>query len=254
MADTGQQIADGQLEKSNQQTAHDGQIAGVSLWTIEATVLELSEIIESPDTSDEEKNVAKQELAKWVEASVMKVDRVRAFLKHCEIMESAAKDEAAAMKARAEKWGNRARRLKDLCLAAMNAAGKKRVEGRSGVLRIQANGGKQPMNITNESLIPETYRLYKIHLNAGEWLAIQKLILDRPNGERTLREIMTRVTSVVDEQKVRHELESKCEQCGGAGRLISTPAQNVCAECDGSGRKRVPGAELESRGEHLRCE
>jgi hypothetical protein len=96
-------------------------------------------------------------IAEYVIREVEKVDNIRGYLRHCEVMEAAAAAEADTQKRRAEAWGNRADALKRACVMALGIAGKKSVEGRTGQLSIRANGGKLPLIIDDETAIPSDY-------------------------------------------------------------------------------------------------
>lgn len=198
----------------------------LTLWRIEESIIGLQEIIESPDTSEDEKQTAFSEMAAWVQREVEKVDGVRAWLRHCAVMEDAAKFEAAAMNARAKRWAERARRIKDICLTFMEIRGLKRLEGQSGVLRMHGNGGYQPLKIARPDLVPDEYRVYALKIAAHDWKQLQRILLLADAGD-LLRKMLAGVVEALDEAKIRSALVLK---------------------------ENVPGAELEERGHHLRCE
>ena len=232
----------------------------LSLWQIEESILGLSEIIESPDTTEEEKQAARAEIERWAEAEVAKVDRVRAFLRHCKVMEDAAKFEAMTMKSRGERWGERAKRLKEICMAVMDRRGVKRLEGQSGVLRIQVNGGKVALKITNEGLVPEEYVGYHGYISSTAWRILRSLISanawDLWSGRQDVQ--MERRPM---QEAMRKILETKCPKCEGMkmfseiGPFVPDPNGAIpCEDCGGTGHMLVPGAELEERGQQLRVE
>lgn len=198
--------------------------SSLSLWAIEESIMGLTEIIESPDASEDERAAAKNELERWILEEIGKVDRVRGFLKHCDMMEAAAKAEARAMSARAKLWADRASRLKQISLAVMEARGVKRLEGRGGVLRRQGNGGLQRLKIGNETIVPEEYYRYGLTMDFEDWIVVQAQLKIYPE---CLRRLLASVTKQINTDKIRHDLQS------GIG---------------------VPGCELEDRAEHLRVE
>lgn len=226
-------------------------MSGISLWDIEQSIITLSEIIESPETTEDEKAAARGELERWTQAEIAKVDRVRAFLRHCAVMSDAAKFEADAMRRRGDQWAERGRRLKEICIAAMQASGQKRLEGQSGVLRIQAAGGKQALTITDERLVPPQYKTYTYTFTHSQlvWLCKHVNIPGEVKGP----------TIAMDTEAIRKALDTPCKACGGAGYTghiySGEESENVpCVDCNGSGRMLVPGAELAPRVQVLRVE
>jgi hypothetical protein len=229
----------------------------ISLWDIEQSVLGLSEIIESPDTTDDEKQAARGELERWAEAEVAKVDKVRGFLKHCTLMASAAYAESKVMAERQAMWEGRARRLKEICLAVMDARGVKRLEGQSGVLRIQANGGKQALKITNEGLVPDEYCETTVTFRTPQWNQVVRSL--SPAAQQNVA-ANCRIVRAPKGEAIRAALDATCKACGGSGGAVTTSTigtfirQNPCANCNGTGHGIVPGAELAERGQQLRVE
>lgn len=226
-----------------------------SLWDIEASILGLAEIMESQEVTEEERAAARSEMERWVKAEVGKVDRIRGFLKHCAMMEASAKDEAEVMQVRANIWENRARRLKDLVLAAMGASGQKRIEGRTGLLRVQANGGKLPLKITRADLVPENLVGYYGFIAANAWGWLRSKIGTEAWNQWSGRQDVQMERRPMQEA-IRKALEMKCAVCDGEGHYEPTGEMQPkpCSECNGTGRGTVPGAELEPRQNHLRCE
>lgn len=194
----------------------------MSIYDLQATLVGLMDIVTDPEVTPEERTVAEQEIARYVAAEIVKVDGIRAYLRHCDMMEAAAKQERDIQAERAQAWGSRAKRLKQFCLDAMGISGKRKLEGRTGVLSISGNGGLQPLVIDDEKLIPEGY-----------FDQVRRLNTDR----------------------VRMALTAHCPACRGtcivpfaaSGAMLTT-----CLTCGGTGKQGVPGAHLEPRGEHLR--
>ena len=129
---------------------------GLSLFEIERDLAVLMDARAEADCEDGIK-ACDQALAEYAAREVAKVDGIRAYLRHCEVMEEAATAEADIQRARAKAWGSRAEALEKACLLALEAAGKKSVEGRTGKLSVRNNGGKQPLVIDDESKLPSVY-------------------------------------------------------------------------------------------------
>jgi myo-inositol catabolism protein IolC len=98
-----------------------------------------------------------QAIQEYAQREIAKVDTLRSYLRHCEVMEKAHREEAERQTRMAQLWEERDRRLKSYVLRALEAAGKTRVEGKTGVLKVQRNGGLAPMEIFDESSIPTKY-------------------------------------------------------------------------------------------------
>lgn len=213
----------------------------ITLRDIEQSVAGLIEILEDPNLTEEERAVAQDELTRWVDAEIVKVDRVRGFLRHCRTMEAIAKDTAKEYAERAKLWDERRRRLADMCIMIMEQRGVKKLEGAGGFLRIQANGGRQELTISDEKLIPDEFRMIRIAapVKLLRWLPLEKLIAA---GAKVSYETNT--------DKVRLALEEPCPACNGV-ELLGEPQ---CPACGGSGKAGVPGARLEPRGQHLRTD
>lgn len=127
---------------------------GLTLYGIEASILECQELVETAETPAEKK-AAQDALAVYVAQELEKVDNIRAYLRHCARMADAARDEARVQAKRAEAWEERGDRLKEMVKAVMDQRQRKRLEGKTGTLRIQGNGGLKPLKVSDESLLPD---------------------------------------------------------------------------------------------------
>ncbi len=226
-----------------------------TLWDIEQSVAQLLALLDDPEIAEDERAVAVAELERWVCAEVRKVDAIRAVLRNCDQREAEAlaavadaRKELEIQRARAAVFSNRRDRIKAMCMAAMGAMGLRKIEGKTGRLRIQANGGKQALRITNEPLVPDEYRTFTFRLAAPAWQRLQRNL----TGDPMLRAMLATAVSGIDEAKLRAALEINCGACYGKGRAQFEDAD--CIYCNGTGKQRVPGAELIPRGESLRVE
>lgn len=215
----------------------------ITLRDIEQSISGLLEILEDPAITEEERAVAQDQLVHWIGEELSKVDRVRGFIRHCIAMGSSAESTAKEYTARARLWDERKCRLSDLCMLVMEERGVKKLEGAGGLLRIQINGGKQALTISDEKLIPDEFRVMRITapVKLLQWLPLQKL-----------QAAGARVSYEIDEQKVRTALAEPCPACTGIISLDTTI--DNCPACGGSGKAGVPGAHLEPRGSHLRLD
>jgi hypothetical protein len=101
-------------------------------------------------------------------------ERVRGWWKYLEMMRDAAKDEAKAMQNRAQAFDRQLTVLKNAIQITMEEmqwrAGKPRkLEGKTGSISLVGNGGRQPVVITNEVLIPDEYRTVTVKMSAELW-------------------------------------------------------------------------------------
>ena len=113
----------------------------LSLYTIESDLANLVEMREQAQarvvanetrTDDEiteeddalgdpfqELKVIDDQIREYVTAEIRKVDNIRSFWRHCELMRDAAKEEARVQSERSKAWGARLDRLKATCALVM---------------------------------------------------------------------------------------------------------------------------------------
>jgi len=147
----------------------------LSLFAIEEQLIQLIAFAEDPDLTPEEREVAAGEIQKYVAAEVRKVDSIRGYLRHCEVMAWAARGEARRQLDNATIWENRQQRIKGYCFDAMQHAGLKKLEGNTGTLQVKGNGGVQPLQVNNESLVPEEYCDYVGRISGRMWRTVLKI-------------------------------------------------------------------------------
>lgn len=215
-----------------------------SVYVIDETLSSLMLMREEPDLTDAERAAIDSQIEQWMAAEVEKVDRVRAYLKHCDVMIEAAQAEADAQAARAKTWMARRARLANIVQYVMEAQQRRRCEGATGVLRLQGNGGKRALTITDASLVPDEYKRVVVTFSLSQW---ERLVREHP----TFAIIGEPPPPHIDTAAVRKALEQKCEVCGG---LPAHEPADVCKACNGTGGGHVPGAHLAERGQHLRVE
>ena len=127
----------------------------LNLYGIENAIQDCMELVETAQSA-EEKKAAQDALVLYVSQEIDKVDNIRAFLKHCVRMATAARDEAKFQTERALAWEAREERLKDLVKYAMIQRDYRRREGKTGTLRVQVNSSRK-LKITDETLIPAEF-------------------------------------------------------------------------------------------------
>jgi hypothetical protein len=148
-----------------------------SLYEIEKSLQMLMQ--DREETEDpEELATIDAAIAEYVAKEIGKVDRIRAYIRYAENKVQAAKQAAAEATSYAQIWESRVRRVKDFALAAMDASGQKRLEGTAGTLSVRANGGVQPLVITDPAAIPRDCRKATIEMPADEWDSFREHMLD----------------------------------------------------------------------------
>ncbi len=196
-----------------------------------------------------------------LELEVKKVDGIRRYLSFASTQVDAAKAEAAFQLERARLWEARADRLKAFVMEVMKGWGRSKLEGSTGPLRIQGNGGKQPVIVTDLALVPDELcrrtvtmpeSVWKMIVARTAWTGLQA---DHPDCVRAGVQIGPREASL---SKIAAALSEACPKCFGRGSMVVVHADQVkgneqsCPDCRGSKMQSVAGARLGERGESLR--
>jgi hypothetical protein len=231
-------------------------MSGLSLWNIEQGLADLFEQREqalqelgAPELSDllmpelERLDLA---IAAYMKAEVQKVDGVRGWWKYLEMMRDAAKDEARTMQDRAQAFDRQLTVLKSAILVTLEEmqfrAGKPRkLEGKTGSISLVGNGGRQPVVITDEALIPDEYRTVTVKMNAELWRKVCASLPDLAGLQECRKE--PNLTAIYN------GLQEPCGGCGGTGKSGDF---GYCIGCGGAGKQGVPGAILAPLGSHVR--
>jgi hypothetical protein len=217
----------------------------LTLWTIEDSLLQLVAAREdaaadmeiSEDERRDRLQVIDTALADYIRQEITKVDNVRSYLMHCKLMADAARAERAAMEARVRIWEARESRLKGICISALDAADKKRVEGKTGSLSVRGNGGLQPLVVDQQEMVPDEVCVWVGTVGPAVWKRIQMLAITDP---------ATKLERQPSNAAIREALGKPCPECGA----LPAPS-DACQTCGGTGTMGVPGAHLEPRGRCL---
>lgn len=159
----------------------------LSLFDIEKGLHELLGAWQEAETP-EALEAAEAAIKAYAEAEVRKVDGIRRYIRACEAQAEAAKEEASLQSRRAIAWEARAEHLKHFCFEAMQAFDFRKLEGRTGAMRIKGNGGKQAVTITNPDLVPDEFRDATITWSLPRWEAAG-IVLHRSEGLLALARI-----------------------------------------------------------------
>jgi hypothetical protein len=159
-------------------------------------------------------------IAELIEREVRKVDGIRGYLRHCEVMEAAADEERQRQSARRDQWRRRAERVKGVVLAVMEINGLTALEGNTGTLRVAVNGGYAPTEIQID-VLPDNLKNATIRMLMSEW-----------------EYLLTHLPAIVYERLNSPECEV-------------APNMDLVRQALKDGGQ-VPGAHLLPRGKHVR--
>lgn len=196
-------------------------MSDLSLFGIESELHQLYDEWQTAETPEALQS-AEAAIIDYGQREVRKVDGIRSYLRVCDEQEKAAKAEAQNQTARAGRWKARADHLKHFVMEVMRSFGKTKLEGNTGVLRIQANGGKQPLTITDESLVPDELCVWAGEIDGPAWGVICRSL----------------------DVKVLAQILPHC-------RVVRKPDNDAVRARLARG-EAVAGARLDGRGEHLR--
>jgi hypothetical protein len=195
----------------------------------------------------EEVSTADVAISAYLEAEVAKVDGIARAVRQWQAMAAADKAEASRLRDRSAALEGRVARLKEFVRFAMEKRGVRRIEGKLSTLRLQAAGGKQGVEISNEALLPDEYCWVTVKFSGAWWSSHREHLLDI--GAEIASESREPNKSAIAEA-----LLQPCPTCGGRTvvRYEDTPDPDnppVCSTCGGSGKQGVPGASLRPRGD-----
>lgn len=194
----------------------------LSLYQIENELCELIDLREQTAPESDERIACDRCIAEYFARELDKVDGVRAFAKHCELVARAAKEEAEAQTKRQRVWEDRLKWLKSYLLDTLVLTGRTKLEGRTGVIRRQNNGGKLPVIVSQPDMVPTSMCRGTIRLTAA-MMAHDKV--------RTLLDTLKIVGAVIETEP---DLEAIATELGSGGA--------------------VPGCSMGERGQHVRIE
>ncbi len=132
----------------------------------------------------------------------------------------------------------------------------KKMEGVRHSITLRGNGGAQPVEITDESLVPDEYKKITITLNAefATRLVVSMAMEDWKDEAdfETLRSAVEAGKREVSRSAIAEALAKPCPKCAGdgSGNVLGVMGTQkwTCPDCGGSGTAGVPGARLAERG------
>ncbi len=224
----------------------------LALYTIER---ELSELLDMRALAEEEGappaelEAIDKTIAEYFSREIRKVDGICHALNTFAAAEETARKEAKRLNERADNLERQYERIKAATLRAMQDHGVRVLETPTNKLRVQANGGKEPLEVT---AAPDQYQDAIVKLPRLLWRAVLReipgLLLEEvgkncretlePNGDRIRAALKQQVPCPEHDPYREVGLSKPCARCEGRGTIPNT----------------VPGAKLLPRGSHLRIE
>lgn len=198
-------------------------------------------------------------IAEYVKAEVRKVDNIRGLVKHLEMIRDAACKEADVMKNRAQVADRQMTVLKSAIQVTMEEMewreGKPRkLEGKTGSISLKGNGGRQPVVITDEGLIPDECCRAVVTMPFHDWQEIRRFVASgSPTVYGRYLEQFATIKREVSLTAIATQLEQPCKACQGNGNYLGQKFEGVqgCPSCGGSGKNGVAGAILAPRSCHV---
>ena len=226
----------------------------LSLYSLNENLLAL---LDTQDmVSDELQTEIEREIVRVALQIEKKVDSVSGFIRHCKATEDNIDSEIARLKALKAHYVAGETRCKGYVADIIRAAGKdakgkyKPLEGETSVMRLQANGGVQALEITDPTAIPEDMCKATITMSLVDWNAMYSIWKEEmPTGETDIKGL--RVVREPDSALLRAALIETCQRCEGKGLMLDG-SELPCPSCGGEKTRQVPGARLLPRVESLR--
>jgi hypothetical protein len=191
----------------------------------------------------EEVAAADAAISAYCAQEVQKVDGIARAVRQWTAMAAADKAEASRLRERSAALEARIARLKEFVRFAMERRGKRRIEGKLSTIRIQGAGGKQGVDIHDESLIPDEFCDVTITATVRDWGTLDWAKLKQFR-------IGPRVPRLSD---IAEALARPCPDCAGSKDdpedEVHARFKDSCPSCGGSGHAGVPGASLRPRAE-----
>lgn len=230
-----------------------------SLYRILDELMELQALAEEPDLADDEREAIAKRIGEYLSAQVVgrKADGIAATVRECNARATVAAEEAKRLVKHAEEWMARADRIKASTLRAMQEHGIKVIETAENRLRIQGNGGVQPLDVFAAQEVPVELRRYAFSMTGAEYLWMFSAVTtsqEQMDRKVALLKLLEGAHWEPDGSAIRDIMRGPrvpCPECGGL--LDVTKGCDACANT-GTVPPVVPGARLLERGQHLRVE
>ena len=216
-----------------------GALSRLSLYDLADDLVSLLALREEMAEEKEATDAIDGAIAEYMAALPTQVDPVAHVLLTLESQEKLAAEEVARIAARRRRIASAAERLRRYCCNILLQLpkpknGSRKLEGSTSTLLLKGNGGVEPLDVYDESLVPEEYCTATITMPWTQYVEIPSIHIGA-----------AKVTRSIDNAAVRKGIASQCWFCQGG------PEKEGCGVCGGSGMHNVPGARLLERGHHL---
>lgn len=197
----------------------------LSLYHIESDLQELLECREEAEAGGslpEELSVIDERIRQYALAEVKKVDGIAMAMRSCMAFAEECEKEAARLTTMAKRHRSRLERIKASALWAMSALGITKLSTPKSALRVQGNGGVEPLEVYDATVLPESCRQYTVTMSGMAYRFIKDLCAGAPQAIGVLE-------------------EAKAAPCTALIRAALRDSE-------------VPGVRLLPRGSHLRVD
>jgi hypothetical protein len=144
-------------------------LGSLSLYQIEDDLMQLLALAEDPELDPEAKGAIDHEISKYFLAQVRKVDGIAGAVRKCRSAATEVRAEILRLQAIQDAWEARERRIKENAMYAMKTHGVKVLETAKNKLRIQGNGGLQPLDVFSEVEVPDEHKNVTLKFSAADY-------------------------------------------------------------------------------------
>lgn len=217
----------------------------LNLYVIEESLEMLTEARELAEAEGDSEalKVIDGEIEKYLTKEAAKVDSYAGLIRRTILEAEVCKAEAHRLLDRAKAAQADVDRLKQTALTVMERFGVKELKTPTNTLRVQANGGVRPLEIT-PGAVPREFQEVTIVMRAPDWDAMENAV-----GASLLK--WKSFESNPDNQAIREALTQRvpCPECRKNDEM-----DIYCPRCEGIGTiaNPIPGARLLERGKHVR--
>lgn len=224
------------------------------LWSVNRELEELLEFREeaiATGAKPEELEAIENQINAYASREVKVVDGIATSIATYKTAAAMVRAEAERLLARADMLEARVDRIKESAKQAMESLGIKKLETPSHFLRVQGNGGVDPLEVDADAL-PDSLKTVALTVQLDVWRQIQQAF----DGDPRFQDGTTYGAHVTqpNNEAIRAALKQPCPECNGQGTYALMPDGHEveCSACLGDGKNRVPGARLLPKGTHLR--
>ena len=230
-----------------------GDDPGLAKDGVEAELQELLEAREDAEAEGappDELAAIDERVKQYALAHVRKVDSTAVALRACRGFQEECEKEASRLWAQAKRHMARHERIKSAVMWAMAQLGVTKLSTPQNTLRVQGNGGLEPLEVYDSEQLPTDKQIAIVTMRRDAFEAWQKREIEHGG---TMIDAPYRVQYQPNNEAIRAELKKRvpCPSCTGVPDVDC-----ICARCNDTGTvpARVPGARLLPRGTQLRVE